>query len=114
MGVAEVVDHNVQCGEEGVHIEHKSSVPFPWGSGSKPTLVCGHLPLKLRGITHTKRLTCSSPPLPAIRSGLSVVDRGRVPPGPPQKPPSERIPPDCPTKRRRTKRRRTIGYWRHR
>src|SRR5215203_4241973 len=56
MGVAEVVDHNVQCGEEGVHIEHKSSVPFPWGSGSKPTLVCGHLPLKLRGITHTKRL----------------------------------------------------------
>src|SRR5215217_4350580 len=59
MGVAEVVDHNVQCGEEGVPIEHKSSVPFPWGSGSKPTLVCGHLPLKLRGITHTKRLSMS-------------------------------------------------------
>ena len=29
-----------------VHIDHKSSVPFPSGSGSKPTLVCGHLPLK--------------------------------------------------------------------
>src|SRR5215216_6129549 len=26
--VAEVVDHNVKCGEEGVHIEH-GSVPFP-------------------------------------------------------------------------------------
>jgi hypothetical protein len=27
--VAEVVDHNVEYGEEGVHIEHKESVPFP-------------------------------------------------------------------------------------
>src|SRR5215216_5603532 len=62
MGVAEVVDHNVQCGEEGVHIEHKSSVPFPWGSGSKPTLGCGHLPLKLRGIPPTKRLREKSMP----------------------------------------------------
>jgi hypothetical protein len=48
LGVAEVVDHNVEYGEEGVHIEHKESVLFPWGSGSKPTLMCGHLPLKLR------------------------------------------------------------------
>jgi hypothetical protein len=29
-----------------VHIDHEESVPFLWGSGSKPTLVCGHLPLK--------------------------------------------------------------------
>jgi hypothetical protein len=26
-GVAEVVDHNVECGEEGVHIDHES-VPY--------------------------------------------------------------------------------------
>src|SRR5215204_1546646 len=45
-GVAEVVDHNVECGEEGVHIEHEESVPFPSESGGKPTLECGHLPLK--------------------------------------------------------------------
>src|SRR5829696_8164455 len=46
-GVAEIVDHNVECGEEGVHIDH-GPVPFPLGSGSKPTLVRGHLPLKFR------------------------------------------------------------------
>jgi hypothetical protein len=46
MRVAKVVDHNVECGEEGVHIDHEESVPFPWGSVSKPTLACGHLPLK--------------------------------------------------------------------
>jgi hypothetical protein len=46
MGVAEVVDDDLECSEEGVHIEH-GSVPFPWGSGGKPTLVRGHLPLKL-------------------------------------------------------------------
>src|SRR5215208_222996 len=45
-GVAELIDRNVKCGEEGVHIEHKSSVPFPSGSVGKPTLVRGHLPLK--------------------------------------------------------------------
>src|SRR5215216_3989177 len=28
MRLAEVVDHNVKCGEEGVHIDHES-VPFP-------------------------------------------------------------------------------------
>jgi hypothetical protein len=44
--LAEVVDHNVECGEEGVHVEHEGSVPFPSGSGSKPTLSCGRLPLK--------------------------------------------------------------------
>ena len=42
----EIVHDDVECGEEGVHVEHKSSVPFPWGSGSKPTLKGGHLPLK--------------------------------------------------------------------
>src|SRR5215211_5393537 len=46
MGLAEVVHHDVKCGKEGVHIDHKSSVPFPSGSVSKPTLVYGHLPLK--------------------------------------------------------------------
>jgi hypothetical protein len=45
LGVAEVVDHDVECSEEGVHIEH-GSVPFPSGSGGKPTLVRGHLPHK--------------------------------------------------------------------
>jgi hypothetical protein len=44
-GVAEVVDHNVEYGEEGVHIDH-GPVPFPLGSGSKPTLDREHLPLK--------------------------------------------------------------------
>ena len=48
LGAAEVVDHNVEYGEEGVHIEHKESVPFPSGSVSKPTLIRGHLSLKLR------------------------------------------------------------------
>src|SRR5215208_318015 len=43
--LAEVVDHNVEYGEEGVHVEHEESVPFPVGSGSKPTLERGHLPL---------------------------------------------------------------------
>ena len=44
--VAELVCDNVECGEEGVHVEHEESVPFPSGSVSKPTLLCGHLPLK--------------------------------------------------------------------
>jgi hypothetical protein len=45
MGLAEVVCDNVECNEEGVHLEHES-VPFPSGSGGKPTLANGHLPLK--------------------------------------------------------------------
>ena len=28
LGVAEVIDHNVEYGEEGVHIEHEESVPY--------------------------------------------------------------------------------------
>src|SRR5215208_3656316 len=44
--VAEVVDDDVECGEEGVHIDHEESVPFPSGWGGKPTLKGGHLPLK--------------------------------------------------------------------
>ena len=43
---AEVVNDDVKCGEEGVHVEHEESVPFPVGSGGKPTLRRGHLPLK--------------------------------------------------------------------
>jgi hypothetical protein len=46
--VAEVIHHDVECGEEGVHIEHEESGPFPSGSVGKPTLVRGHLPLKFR------------------------------------------------------------------
>jgi hypothetical protein len=46
MRVAKIVDHDVKCGEEGVHVEHEESVPFPSGLVSKPTLVRGHLPLK--------------------------------------------------------------------
>jgi hypothetical protein len=46
MGLAEVVDHDVEYGEEGVHIDHESSVPFPSGSGGKLTLKRGHLLLK--------------------------------------------------------------------
>jgi hypothetical protein len=59
-GLAEVVDHNVECGEEGVNIDHES-VPFPSGIGiGKPTLICGHLPLNFRPNTiHTKRLRVS-------------------------------------------------------
>jgi hypothetical protein len=45
VGLAEVIDDDLECGEEGVHIEH-GSVPFPSGLGGKPTLVRGHLPLK--------------------------------------------------------------------
>ena len=46
MQLAKIVNHHVKCSEEGVHVEHKESVPFPLGSVSKPTLVHGHLPLK--------------------------------------------------------------------
>jgi len=41
------VNHDIKCGEEGVHIDHEL-VPFPSGSGSRPTLERGCLPLKLR------------------------------------------------------------------
>src|SRR5215217_4289264 len=55
-GLAEVVDHDVEYGEEGVHIDHEDG-SFPFGNGTgKPTLVGGHLPLKFQWITHTKRL----------------------------------------------------------
>jgi hypothetical protein len=40
---------NVKCGEEGVHVKHAESVPFPSGNGiDKPTLIRGHLPLNIR------------------------------------------------------------------
>jgi len=47
LSLAKVVDHDIKCGEEGVHIDHES-VPFPSGSGSRPTLERGCLPLKFR------------------------------------------------------------------
>ncbi len=43
--LAEVVGDDVECGEEGVPVDHESSVPFPEGSVGKPTLVGRHLPL---------------------------------------------------------------------
>ena len=55
MGVAEVVNHNVECGEEGVQIDHEESVPFPSGSVSKPTLAVDTFRSNLQWITHTKR-----------------------------------------------------------
>src|SRR5215204_7764278 len=47
LSLAKVVNHDIKCGEEGVHVDHES-VPFPWGSGSRPTLERGCLPLKSR------------------------------------------------------------------
>src|SRR5215208_549175 len=47
LSLAKVVNHDIKCGEEGVHVDHES-VPFPWGSGSRPTLERGCLPLKFR------------------------------------------------------------------
>src|SRR5829696_1137064 len=44
--LAEVIHDDVEYGEEGVHIEHVESAPFPSGLVGKPTLICGHLPLK--------------------------------------------------------------------
>jgi hypothetical protein len=44
--LAEVIHDDVEYGEEGVHIEHVESAPFPSGLVSKPTLIRGHLPLK--------------------------------------------------------------------
>ncbi len=56
-GVAEVVHHDVQCGEEGVHVDHES-VPFLSGNGiGKPTLDHGHLPLKIRTVNSHQALT---------------------------------------------------------
>src|SRR5215217_3530120 len=48
LGLAKVVNHDIKCGEEGVHIDHEELVPFPSGSGSRPTLERGCLPLKFR------------------------------------------------------------------
>ena len=45
-GLAEVVGDDVECGEEGVHVDQESSVPFPKGLVGKPTLRRGHLSLK--------------------------------------------------------------------
>jgi hypothetical protein len=45
-GLVKVVDRNVKCGKEGVHVKHEESVPFLAGSGGKLTLIRRHLPLK--------------------------------------------------------------------
>jgi hypothetical protein len=69
-GLVEVVHYGVECGEEGVHIEHEESVPFPSGLGSKPTLERGHLPLKHSRIIHTKRLKVPKWPMYGYSIGL--------------------------------------------
>src|SRR5215210_6162608 len=89
-GVAEVIDHDVECGEEGVHVEHEESVPFPSGSGSKPTLKGGHLPLKsstdnshqaFKSVSATA--ISSRPRWPYGRSHGRQVDPAQSPRGPP-------------------------------
>src|SRR5215217_7266001 len=71
-GVAEIVDHNVECGEEGVHIDH-GPVPFPLGSGSKPTLVRGHLPLKFRVDNSHQTFKTVGMVAPLITAGLPLL-----------------------------------------
>jgi uncharacterized membrane protein YraQ (UPF0718 family) len=72
--VAEVVDHDVECGEEGVHIEHEESVPFPRGSGSKSTLAKGHLPLKFSPDNSHQALEALAFRLPSAADGCCSVD----------------------------------------
>jgi hypothetical protein len=56
-GLAEVVDHNLEYGEEGVLRSTMREGSFPFGNGTgKLTLVRGYLPLKFSWITYTKRL----------------------------------------------------------
>jgi hypothetical protein len=47
LGLAKVVNHDIKRGEEGVHIDHEL-VPVPSGSGSRPSVERGCLPLKFR------------------------------------------------------------------
>jgi len=75
-GLAEVIHYDVECGEEGVHVDHEESVPFPSGLVlGKPTLVRGHLPLKFptdnshQAFKREENATTSTPPM--------VVERGK-------------------------------------
>src|SRR3989337_2147636 len=76
-GLAEIVHDDVECGEEGVHVEHEESVPFPSGSVlGKPTLIRGHLPLKF--------LTANSPQafkgqIQELQDRLGAFKGGRQP-----------------------------------
>ncbi len=56
--LAKVVNDDVECGEEGVHVEHEESAPFPSGIGiSRPTVqAVGTFRSKFAQIIHTKRL----------------------------------------------------------
>src|SRR5215217_7607037 len=71
--VAEIVDHDVEYGEEGVHIEHRSSAPFPSGMGGKSTLKCGHLPLNLSSHNSHQAFKGGQ----ALRGGPSAERSGR-------------------------------------
>src|SRR5215211_3792238 len=57
LGLAKVVNHDIKCGEEGIHIDHEL-VPFPSGSGSRPTLERGCLPLKFRADNSHQAFKC--------------------------------------------------------
>ena len=58
MRLAEVIQDNVECGEEGVHVEHEESVPFPWGLVGKPTVQSADtFRSNFAQMIHTKRLT---------------------------------------------------------
>src|SRR5215212_2241654 len=86
-GLAEVVDYNVECGEEGVHVDHESTVPFLSGNGiGKPTLMGGHLPLNFRSSNSHQTFkeaafeaTGGLPYGPLVGALRERVDRERAP-----------------------------------
>jgi hypothetical protein len=74
--LAEIVDHNVECGEEGVHVDHGSTVPFPSENGiGNPTLIRGHLPLKLRA-NNSHQAFKADPLLIKRGNGVDEVSEG--------------------------------------
>ncbi|MGF1470392.1 MAG: hypothetical protein ACFB50_01465, partial [Rubrobacteraceae bacterium] len=65
-----------KCGEEGVHVEHEESVPFPSGSVSKPTLERGHLPLKSR--TDNSHQTFKEFPILDAVEAYELLESGQI------------------------------------
>src|SRR5215203_1183219 len=79
-GVAEVVDHNVECGEEGVHVDHESTGPFPSGNGiGKPTLMGGHLPLNFRSSNSHQTFKEPRPTVRLVPEPLAQLVAGVAP-----------------------------------
>src|SRR5215207_7824370 len=80
VGLAKVIDDDVECGEEGVHVEHES-VPFPTaGLGGKLTLRRGHLPLKSSAPKSHQAFKCQSARFSRSSSGRGFPPS--VPAGP--------------------------------